>query len=103
MSKLTERANYLKGLADGMHLSREKDTDRLMLEVIQLMADMAADLETVADAHNKLNDYVETLDDDLADLEEAMYDDEDEDVCDFSDDDEDDGDEDEDDEEDDDE
>ena len=34
MSNLTERANYLKGLADGLQLNTEKSSTRLLLEVI---------------------------------------------------------------------
>ena len=40
MSNLTERANYLKGLADGLQLNTEKSSTRLLLEVIDLLSDM---------------------------------------------------------------
>ena len=41
MSKLTDRAAYLRGLADGMGIDREKNENRLMLEMLKLMDDMA--------------------------------------------------------------
>ena len=77
MSKLTDRASYLKGLADGMKLDTEKGANRLLLELLNLMADTAAELETLSEAHDELNDYVESIDDDLADLEETLFGDDD--------------------------
>lgn len=76
MSKLTDRASYLKGLAEGMKLNPEKETHRLLLELVDLVNDMTKDVDTIVEAHNELNDYVESIDDDLADLEEALFDDE---------------------------
>ena len=48
MSNLTERANYLKGLADGLQLNTEKSSTRLLLEVIDLLSDMADEIEALA-------------------------------------------------------
>lgn len=76
MSKLTDRASYLKGLAEGMKLNPDKETHRLLTELIELTSDMAQEIETLTEAHDELNDYVESIDDDLADLEETLFGDE---------------------------
>lgn len=73
MSKLTDRASYLKGLAEGMKLNPDKDSHKLLMELIDLTQEMAAELETLTEAHDELNDYVESIDDDLADLEDALF------------------------------
>lgn len=73
MSKLTDRASYLKGLAEGMKLNPEKDSHKLLMELIELTGEMAAELETLTEAHDELNDYVESIDDDLADLEDTLF------------------------------
>lgn len=84
MSKLTDKASYLKGLAAGLKLNPEKDTNQLLMEVLNMLSDVAEEMEAMADAHDELNEYVESIDDDLADLEEVLFgddDDDDEDGC----------------------
>jgi len=77
MSKLTDRVSFLKGMAAGMKLNMEKDANKLMMEMLSLMGEMAEEMQQMAEAHADLNDYVESIDDDLADLEETLFGDED--------------------------
>ena len=80
MSKMTDKVSYLKGLAAGMKLNMEKDSNKLMLEILNAMGEMAEEMQLMVDAHEELNEYVESIDDDLADLEETLFGEEDEDV-----------------------
>ncbi len=73
MSKLTDRISYLKGMAAGMKLNMEKDSNKLMLEMLTVMGEMAEEMAAMTDAHNDLNEYVESIDDDLAELEETLF------------------------------
>ncbi len=73
MSKLTDRANYIRGLTEGMKLEPKKDSHRLLLELVSLVKDMADELDSLGARHAELNDYVESIDDDLADLEDALF------------------------------
>ena len=73
MSKLTDKASYIKGLAAGMKLNMEKDSNKLLAELLELVSDMAEELEVMGEAHEELNEYVESIDDDLADLEETLF------------------------------
>ena len=77
MSKLTDRISYLKGMAAGMKLNMDKDSNKLMLEMLTVMGEMAEEMAAMTEAHNDLNEYVESIDDDLANLEEADEDAED--------------------------
>ena len=77
MSKLTDRISYLKGMAAGMKLNMEKDANKLMLEMLTVMGEMAEEMAAMTEAHNDLNEYVESIDDDLADLEETLFGEED--------------------------
>jgi phage terminase large subunit GpA-like protein len=45
------------------------------------LTNMAQEMAAMADAHEELNEYVESIDDDLADLEEVLFDEEDECGC----------------------
>lgn len=81
MSKLTDKISYLKGLAEGMKLNTEKDANRLILGIIDALGDLGDSVEAVTEAHGELADYVESIDQDLADMEADLYDDEDEDYA----------------------
>lgn len=74
MSNLSERASYLKGLADGMNLNPEKIANRLLLEVINLLSDTAAALDELRMDHEVLEDLVEAIDEDVTDLEDELSD-----------------------------
>ncbi len=73
MSKLTDRISYLKGMAAGMKLNMEKDSNKLMLEMLTVMGEMAEEMAAMTEAHNDLNEYVESIDDDLASMEETLF------------------------------
>ena len=62
---LTERASYIKGLADGCNLDKNSECGKLVAALIDLTADMAAE---IAD----LREYIEEIDEDLADAEEYI-------------------------------
>ena len=79
MSKLTDKVSYLKGLADGMKLNMDKDANKLILEILGALGDFAEEMQAITDAHDELNEYVESIDDDLADLEDTLFGDEEED------------------------
>lgn len=74
MSDLMDRVNRLKSMAGAMKLNMEEDSSRLMLEMLSLMGQVAEEMAAMRDAHSELNEYVESLDDDLADLAEALLD-----------------------------
>jgi len=79
MSNLTDRAAYLRGLADGMGLDKEKNENKLLLEMLNLMDEMAQKICELDEDVGEMEAYVEDLDADLADIEDALFGDEDED------------------------
>lgn len=87
MSNLTDRAAYLRGLADGMGLTKDTNENKLLLEMLNLMDEMAQKINELDEDVGELEAYVEDLDSDLADIEEAVFGDEDDcDCCDCDDD-----------------
>ena len=74
MSNLMDRVSRLKGMVSAMNLNLNEDSSRLMLEMLGLMGDMVQEMQKMQDAHAELNEYVESLDDDLADLAESLLD-----------------------------
>ena len=77
MSKLTDRISFLKGMAAGMKLNMDKDSNKLMLEMLTVMGEIAEEMAAMEEKHNDLNEYVESIDDDLAELEETLFGEED--------------------------
>lgn len=84
---LTERAAYIKGLAEGLELEKDSKEGKVITALLELTAEMAKelasvrkDIEEIDDDLDYLNDYVEELDDDLESVENfiAGEDDEDE-------------------------
>ena len=74
MSNLTDRVSYIKGLAEGLKLDTEKNEGKLIEKMLELLADLAAEVESLRNDHEDLNEYVESIDSDLSDLEDVLYD-----------------------------
>lgn len=79
MSSINDRVAYLKGLAEGMKLSDETNEGKLLLKMLDVLESMAEEITTLRADHDELDEYVESIDDDLADMEEYLFDDDDED------------------------
>ena len=57
MSSVTDRVAYLKGLAEGLKLTEEKDSDKLLLRVLDVLDDMAQEMTAI---RNDLDELDET-------------------------------------------
>ncbi|MEA4894838.1 MAG: hypothetical protein VB064_06210 [Oscillospiraceae bacterium] len=74
----TEKVAYLKGLADGLGLDKENKQDKLLAAVIEVLETVAKDLDELEDNALDLADEIDAISDDLADVEEIVYNDYDE-------------------------
>lgn len=74
-----ERVAYLKGLADGMKMDDSTNEGKLLLNIIGVLEDMAGDMAGLEEDLEGLADQVDEIDDDLAFLEEVVYEDEEDD------------------------
>ena len=89
--EIMEKVAYLKGLAEGMELDTEKKEGKLLAAIIDVLDDMALEIEDMQEVQLELSEGLDAVSDDLEDVEELLFDDED----DYEDEDEDDFDEDE--------
>lgn len=81
----SEKVAYLKGLAEGLGIDTEKGEGKVIAAIIDVLDDLACGLEEAEDAVNELNDGLDAVSDDLEDVEEYLFgedEDEDEDECD---------------------
>lgn len=81
MSNLTDRVSYIKGLAEGMKLNTETNEGKLIEKMLELLSEMAQEMDALRKDHDELDEYVESIDSDLSDMEDVIYGDEDEDGC----------------------
>ncbi len=75
----SEKVAYLKGLSEGMKLDTSTDQGKLFSVIIEILEEMASDLEDLNENTLNLGEEIDELNDDLALLEDIVYDDEDDD------------------------
>ena len=84
---MMEKAMYLKGLCDGVELDKTTKEGKLIAALLDMVTEMAAEMDDMQDEICELHDYCEELDEDLGDVEEVLLDLDDEDYEDDEDDD----------------
>lgn len=72
MSYLSERAAYLKGLAEGLAIDDSKSEGKLLIKMIDLLEEMAATIEDNSDAIVACEERVDDLEDFADDMIEEM-------------------------------
>ena len=70
---LTEKAAYIKGLAEGLNLNTESAEGKLINALIDMVTELAAAQNDTDEDLEYLNDYIEEIDEDLGALEEEVY------------------------------
>ena len=80
----TESLGYLKGLIEGLDLGDNKKETKVFSAIVDVLSNLVEDIDDMTDGVEMLADQVDAVDEDLADLEEYVYDDYD-DECDCDD------------------
>ena len=73
----SEKVAYLKGLANGLGLDTETKEGKLIAGIIDILEDMAHDISELDENALDLSEEIDALSDDLADVEEIVYDEDD--------------------------
>ena len=82
---ISEKVAYLKGLAEGLKLDPEESKEAKLLSVMMdILEDVGLTITDLEENALALGDEIDELSDDLADVEEIIYDDDllDDDLCD---------------------
>ena len=69
MRDLTQKIGYLKGLRDSLGADPNEPTNRITNLMIDVLDGLTETVDELINEHQELNDYVASIDDDLADLE----------------------------------
>lgn len=77
---ISEKVAYIQGLYDGLGLDGEKSGEaRILSEVLDVLREVGQQLEVVDAAMDEFDEELNTLSDTVAELEDAVFDDTDED------------------------
>lgn len=75
MSMISDKVAYLKGLAEGLKIDDSTNEGKLLTSILDVLSDIAFDLEDNMDAVEELECHIENINNDLDELEEFVYDD----------------------------
>lgn len=83
---VTEKVAYLKGLVEGLELDESKSETKVIKAMMDVLDDLALTVTDLSDDVDIMAEQLDAVDEDLGDLEEYVYDDEDQcDCCDYDD------------------
>ena len=73
MMTVTEKAAYLKGLAEGLSLDESKPETKLINAMIDVIDEMALSIADLEDSLDMMTEQLDAVDEDLADLEDFIF------------------------------
>ena len=85
---ISEKIAYLKGLMEGMNVDTESNEGKLFRAIVDVLDEIALEVEDLTDEVMELGDGLDVISDDLSDVEDIVYDEWDDDDDDDDDDDE---------------
>ena len=78
MKYLYEEVAYLKGLAEGLEISKETKEGKIIHKIVEALESFADATVELEEEQTDLVEYVESIDEDLADVEDDIYEEDDE-------------------------
>lgn len=73
MNDLKTRVAYLQGLSAGLDLNADSKEGKLLKGIIEVLDEFAESVGNLEDAQEQLEDYLDTIDEDLYVLEDEIY------------------------------
>lgn len=82
--ELSKKVAYLKGLMEGLKIDDSTNEGKMLTIMADILDEMSATVEDIAEEVDETVELVDTLDEDLGEIEELIYgddDDDDDDCC----------------------
>ena len=70
MEYLLKRISYLQGLCDGYDLDTTTNEGKIISELVDILSDVIDEMRV---SREEIEDYVDIIEEDLADLEDYVY------------------------------
>ena len=71
---VSEKVAYLKGLLEGLKLDENSDSAKVFRAIVDVLDEVALEIEDLTDKVMELGDGLDVLSDDLSDVEEIVFD-----------------------------
>ncbi|MBR7133369.1 MAG: hypothetical protein IKD04_07530 [Clostridia bacterium] len=79
---ICEKLAYIKGLAEGLSLDESTKEGKILTAIIDLLGDITEEICDIEDGCDELLEQIDAVDEDLASLEELIYEDDEDCDCD---------------------
>lgn len=76
---IAEKVSYIKGLAEGMKLNTETPEGKILTAIIDVLGDIALNIEDIDSDLADLTDVVDDVEESLIDIEDEVFGDDDDD------------------------
>ena len=71
--EITEKVAYMKGLMEGMKIDTESNEGKILAAMADILEDIGLELEDLWNAQGELEDGLDVVSDDLEDVEDTVY------------------------------
>ena len=78
---ICEKIAYIKGLADGLALDTDSKEGKIIAAIVDLLGDITAEICDIEDACDDMSEQIDAVDEDLAAIEDIIYDDDEDEDC----------------------
>lgn len=68
-----ERVAYLKGLMDGLGINDSTNEGKVLVNIVDILDDIVDEIEELNVSKSELDEYVQTIDEDLSCVEDEVY------------------------------
>ncbi|MCT8976039.1 hypothetical protein N4T77_05455 [Clostridium sp. CX1] len=76
MNSIISKVSYLSGLVDGLDIDKNTKEGRVLVEIVNVLKDMAEEMSDISEAQIDMEQYIDAIDEDLAELQDGIYDNE---------------------------
>jgi hypothetical protein len=72
LKDISEKVSYLQGLSEGLNISEGSPQGKIISGMLNVLNEIAEELTSMQQDFEEIKDYVESIDDDLFELEENI-------------------------------
>ncbi|NLJ72710.1 MAG: AraC family transcriptional regulator [Syntrophomonadaceae bacterium] len=73
MKDISERVSYLQGLSEGINLNKTSPQGKIIAGILAVLGELADEITYMQNEFDNIKEYVESIDDDLLDIEEHIF------------------------------
>lgn len=74
MSDIISKVSYLSGLVDGLEINTTTKEGKILTEIVNVLKVMAEEVDEISESQKDVEDYIDAMDEDLASLQDDVYD-----------------------------